>query len=115
MTRREFLQSAAVVAAASMASQRPRLLAAEALNRPAAAGTASVSGLANRIRGRVILPSDSGYDSARRVFSWNPAADKLPALIVRCAGRDDVRAAVEYAHPANLAVAIRRRGDDYVR
>ena len=79
---------------------------------PSTAGAASISGLANRIRGRVILPSDPGYDSAQRVFSWNPATAKRPALIVRCAGRDDVRAAIEYARRANLEVAIRGGGHD---
>ncbi len=113
MTRREFLRGAAIGAAASMVPLCRRLLASEARNEaPSAAGAASISGLANRIRGRVILPTDPGYDSARRIFSWNPATDKRPALLVRCAGRDDVRAAVEYARRANLEVAIRSGGHD---
>lgn len=113
MTRREFLRGAAFAAAASMLPQTRRVLASEARNEtPSAAGAASISGLANRIRGRVILPSDPGYDSARRVFSWNPTNDKHPALLVRCAGRDDVRAAIEYARRANLEVAIRGGGHD---
>jgi FAD/FMN-containing dehydrogenase len=112
MTRREFLRGAALAAAASILPQR-RLLESESAKRHAIpAGAAAISGLANRIRGRLILPSDPGYDSARRVFSWNPATDKRPALLVCCAGRDDVRAAIEYAHRANLEVAIRSGGHD---
>jgi len=77
-----------------------------------AAGTASIDGLTKRIRGSVLIPTDSGYDSARRVFSWNPTTDKHPALIVRCTGPDDVRAAIEYARRAKLEVAVRGGGHD---
>jgi hypothetical protein len=42
----------------------------------------------NHLHGEVILPHNTGYEAARKV--WNGMVDKYPALIVRCAEQADV-------------------------
>jgi FAD/FMN-containing dehydrogenase len=58
--------------------------------------------------GRLIKPDDPEYDAARIV--WNAMADKRPALIARCAGADDVIAALRFAREHDLVVAVRGGG-----
>lgn len=69
---------------------------------------AAVTQFRTKLRGELILPSDAGYDSSRRVF--NGMVDKRPALIVRCAGAIDVIAAVRFARDHELLVSIRAGG-----
>lgn len=69
---------------------------------------ASIKALKGRISGQVILPGDEAYDSARRV--WNGMVDRYPALIIRCAGTNDVIAAVEFARESGGPVAVRGGG-----
>jgi FAD/FMN-containing dehydrogenase len=68
----------------------------------------AVQEFAAGLRGAVILPGDAEYDAARHV--WNAFIDKRPALIVRCAGVADVRAAVAFARAHHLEVAVRGGG-----
>ena len=63
-----------------------------------------------RLKGRLVLPTDAGYEAARRVYFWNPDTEKRPALVVRCAHVDDVRHAVEFARRHELEVAVRGGG-----
>jgi FAD/FMN-containing dehydrogenase len=58
--------------------------------------------------GSVILPGDSGYELARRI--WNASIDKHPGLIARCAGVADVVQAVKFAQSNDLLVAVRSGG-----
>jgi FAD/FMN-containing dehydrogenase len=58
--------------------------------------------------GELIGPDDARYDGARRV--WNGMVDRRPALIARCAGEDDVVAALGFAREHRLAVAVRGGG-----
>ncbi len=60
------------------------------------------------LNGDVILPVDSAYDAARRV--WNLDIDRRPALIVCCADEDDVVRAVDFARSRGLIVAVRSGG-----
>lgn len=67
-----------------------------------------VAQLRRTIRGELVVPDDSGYDRARRV--WNGMVDKTPAAIVYCAGSDDVVTAVNFTRSRNLPVAVRGGG-----
>jgi FAD/FMN-containing dehydrogenase len=59
-------------------------------------------------RGQVLLPGDSGFDEARRI--WNAMIDRRPAMIMRCAGVADVRRAVAFARDNDLLLAVRGGG-----
>ncbi|MEP7364461.1 MAG: FAD-binding oxidoreductase [Acidobacteriota bacterium] len=63
-----------------------------------------------QLKGRVVLPADSGYEAARRVFFWNPETERSPAVVARCVEADDVRRAVEFARKHGLEVAVRGGG-----
>src|SRR5215831_4316646 len=67
-----------------------------------------------RLKGALILPADSGYEAARRVYYWNPGTERRPALVARCAHADDVRYAVEFARNYGLEVAVRGGGHSYM-
>src|SRR3954462_11952931 len=58
--------------------------------------------------GDLLEPGDPGYDEARCV--WNGMFDRRPGLIARCAGADDVVAAVDFARSLGLTVAVRGGG-----
>jgi len=68
----------------------------------------SVSELATRFSGTLLLPGDAGYDKARRIH--NGLIDKRPALIARCLGTADVVDAVNFARDRGIEVAIRGGG-----
>ena len=59
-------------------------------------------------RGEVIQPSDSGYETARKI--WNASIDKHPGIIARCTSVADVTAAVNFARENQLLVAVRGGG-----
>lgn len=67
-----------------------------------------VEELRRAIKGEIILPSDSAYDDARKI--WNAMIDKHPALIVRCAGTADVVRALNFAKDNGLVLAVRGGG-----
>ena len=68
----------------------------------------AIADLAREFRGELIRPGDPPYEAARRV--WNGAIDRRPALIARCTGVADVRAAVRVARERQLMVAVRGGG-----
>jgi FAD/FMN-containing dehydrogenase len=67
-----------------------------------------ITGLADAIRGRVLVAGDPGYDEARRV--WNGMIDKRPRLIVEAAGPEDVAPTIACARASGLPLAIRGGG-----
>lgn len=67
-----------------------------------------VAKLASRVQGELLLPASPGYDEARSV--WNAAVDRRPAAILRCAGTEDVRWALEIATEQSLEIAVRAGG-----
>jgi len=69
---------------------------------------AALADLAREFRGELMRPGDPPYETARRV--WNGAIDRRPALVARCTGVADVRAAVRFARERDLLVAVRGGG-----
>jgi len=61
--------------------------------------------LAAGLRGELIRPDDSGYDSARAVY--NGMIDKHPAAIARCRDTADVITCVRFARDHDVEVAVR--------
>ena len=68
----------------------------------------AIQELASLLRGRLLRPSDEGYEQARQVF--NGMINKHPALIVRCVDVADVMAAVNFAREHQLTLAVRGGG-----
>ncbi len=64
--------------------------------------------LRNALQGRLLLPADADYPQARQI--WNAMIDRRPAVIVQCAGTDDVRTALRFARRHALEVAVRGGG-----
>ncbi|HXY50347.1 MAG TPA: FAD-dependent oxidoreductase [Terriglobales bacterium] len=60
------------------------------------------------LRGQLILPTDPGYDDARKIH--NAMIDKHPGLIVRCAGVADVITCVHFAQKNKLTASVRGGG-----
>src|SRR5688572_27936551 len=67
-----------------------------------------VDTLAASLSGRLLQPSDAGYDDARRVH--NGLIDRRPALIVRCRTAGDVAAAVRFARRGGHEISVRGGG-----
>ena len=64
--------------------------------------------LPSRLRERVTLPGDPGWDAARR--SWNLAVDQNPAAVVEPATAEDVEAVIRFAAQNGLRVAPQATG-----
>ncbi len=64
--------------------------------------------LKSNFRGAIILPGDSAYEGARKI--WNAMIDKHPAIIARCATTSDVVRAVNFARDNGLILAVRGGG-----
>jgi len=108
MNRRNFVRSTLLGSAALAIPRRPL----EALYQPISGSppdvtaitgdgrevtltSATLEDLAARLRGRVLLRGDDGYDQARRIL--NPDFEKFPALVVQPTGTADVQTAVNFA------------------
>jgi FAD/FMN-containing dehydrogenase len=68
----------------------------------------AIESLKSKIKGQVVLPSDSNYEEVREI--WNAMIDRRPALIVRCAEADDVPHALSFAREHGLEISIRGAG-----
>ena len=68
----------------------------------------ALAGLKSAVRGTVIMPADSAYNTARAVY--NAMIDKRPAMVIRCVDVADVMAGVKLGADSGLAVAIRSGG-----
>jgi FAD/FMN-containing dehydrogenase len=75
------------------------------VSRPAPIDVDAVRG---RFTGRVIAPGDEGYDAARVVLVGG--VDSHPAVIVRVASTDDVRATIALARETGHELAVRCGG-----
>jgi FAD/FMN-containing dehydrogenase len=68
----------------------------------------SIEKLKSKVKGKVILPADPGYNEARRV--WNAMIDRRPAVIVQCADAADVPHSISFARDSGLEISIRGAG-----
>jgi FAD/FMN-containing dehydrogenase len=80
----------------------------ERQTRPVTLEERAIQGLASRLRGTLLRPSDAGYEEACRVY--NGMITKRPALIARCVDVADVIAAVNFAREQKLTLAVRGGG-----
>jgi FAD/FMN-containing dehydrogenase len=64
--------------------------------------------LRGALRGQLLQANDAGYDAARAL--WNAMIVRRPAVIVRCAGVADVRAALAFARDHQMPLAVRGGG-----
>src|SRR5205809_1926149 len=71
----------------------------------------AVAELSAGLRGEIVGRDDPVYDEARKI--WNGSIDRRPALVARCAGVADVRAAVGFAKATGLPVAVRSGGHSF--
>jgi FAD/FMN-containing dehydrogenase len=70
----------------------------------------SLKRLESALRGRVIMPKDADFDSARKVF--NGWVDRRPTMIVKAADVSDVVRVVNHARDLDIRLAIRSGGHD---
>jgi FAD/FMN-containing dehydrogenase len=63
------------------------------------------------IHGSLLRPSDTEYESARRI--WNARFDRRPGLIARCVDAADVKRAVDFARAENVLLAVRGGGHSF--
>ncbi len=61
--------------------------------------------------GKVIIPPDSDYDSARSV--WNGAINRRPAVIARCSRAEEVAAAIQFGRDRGLEISVRGGGHNF--
>lgn len=71
----------------------------------------AVDDIRTAFRGELVRPGDVGYDDHRKV--WNGSIERYPALIARCSGVADIRAALRLARSQNLLVAVRSGGHSF--
>jgi FAD/FMN-containing dehydrogenase len=69
---------------------------------------AEIEALRSGLRGALLMASDEGYETARRV--WNGNVERRPALIVRCLDASDVQRTVSFAKSRGLLVSVRGGG-----
>lgn len=67
---------------------------------------AGLTGLADRVRGTVIVPGQPEYASVCKWFIGR-FTDELPRAVVRCAGTGDVVSALAFARAAGVPIALR--------
>jgi hypothetical protein len=128
MKRRNFIQSA-VAAAAAVSIPRHEVLGALYLpvqqaqqlqdvdaitgdGQQVTLSGKSLTDLRARLRGRLLLAGNPGYDDARRIL--NPSFDKRPALVVQPTGVTDIRSAIDFAREnRGLLLAVKCGGHSY--
>jgi len=71
----------------------------------------AVDELQRSFLGELVRPDDATYNEHRKV--WNGSIDRHPALIARCTGVADIRAALRLARSQDLRVAVRGGGHSF--
>jgi FAD/FMN-containing dehydrogenase len=69
---------------------------------------AMLAALRTRVHGPIVCPDDADYAEVSKI--WNRAAQRRPAVIVRCTRSADVVAAIDFARSADLPIAVRGGG-----
>jgi hypothetical protein len=106
--RRDFFKGAFAVTAASALGACGRSGAAETFP----LGPALLDDLAARIKGRVVKPGESAYNSARVLF--NAVYDYVwPAAIVQAVNETDVRTMIDFANTNEIALVGRSGGHGF--
>src|SRR5438034_10208837 len=72
---------------------------------------AALSALRMSFHGELVERGDPTYDERRKI--WNGSIDRYPALIARCTGVADVKAALKFARGTDLPVAVRSGGHSF--
>jgi len=70
--------------------------------------SSAVESLKADLRGTLLFPGDMGYDASRTV--WNAMIDRRPALVVHCAGVNDIKRAVDFARTHGLMTSVKGAG-----
>ena len=68
----------------------------------------STNPLKDSLHGKLVLPTDADYDTARKVY--NGMIDKRPAMIAKCADITDVINCVNFARENSMLLAVRGGG-----
>ena len=68
----------------------------------------AVESLKAELRGPLLFPGDDGYDASRTV--WNAMIDRRPAMVVYCAGVNDIKQAVDFARAHGLLTSVKGGG-----
>src|SRR5690606_33047398 len=121
--RRHFLRTGLAAVAGVAVSRRPALgafyrsapshrrdvVAITGDGRDVTLTSEALGDLAARLRGRLLLLGDDGYEEARQIL--NPSFDKRPALIVQVTGPADARTAIDFARDnQGLLLAVKCGG-----
>src|SRR5262245_10706326 len=110
-TRRGFIKGTAVLTGLPNSSMYSgRRAAADSPPVPADA----LGQLRAKLKGRLVVPGDSLYEGARKVFYWNPKTERKPAAVVQCGHEEDAVRAVEFARQQGLEVAVRSGGHSHL-
>ncbi len=64
--------------------------------------------LKNQVKGELVLPEDSNYNDARKIY--NAMIDKKPAAILVCRDAGDIVQGVNFARENNLELAVKSGG-----
>jgi hypothetical protein len=110
-TRRNFIKRTVAVAATlglTAGCRRLSVTDANDLSRGA------IDRLRAKLKGRLVVPTDPLYESARRVFYWNAGTERRPRVIMQCATEEDALRAVEFAQRHELEVAARAGGHSHL-
>lgn len=85
---------------------------------PAAATPTATSGppdwsqLASKLKGKLVLPGDAGYDAGRILF--DPRFDTVePAALAQCTSATDIAASISFAREHGVPIAPRGGGHSY--
>ena len=112
LTRRQLLRRAGVAGAGLLGAGAITRLPWDTAEAASGATAADYSDLAAQLTGRVVLPSDASYATARLV--WNTIYDnRYPQAVVQAATPHDVQVAINFARDMGLHPIARAGGHSF--